>query len=123
MRAILIVLLSLMLAACGGGDPEREKLDRTYDFAASVLREIGTREIAGLAFQDTIEMGGTPLNYVIANAPEKADFAKLRWQGPPEPWSVRISEGSEAGQVLLEAFAADTSAPVRSETISLQAKR
>lgn len=118
--ALLVVLLAL--CGCGGPSPEQQRLDTTYDFTTRQLRAVSRDLMASAAYQSTLESGATPLHYVIAGAPEKADFASIVWEGPVAPWTVVIKEGPGPTQLVVEAYGEAIDQPARSETVDLAPK-
>lgn len=121
-RVALLALLWLLLCGCGGPSPEQQRLDTTYDFTTRQLRAVSRDLMASAAYQSALESGATPLHYVIAAAPEKADFASIVWEGPVAPWTVVIKEGPGATELVVEAYGEAIDKPSRSETIDLAPK-
>ena len=118
--ASLLLLCVALLTACSGANPEQEKLDRTFDFTVRMLRDVGRNPIAASAFGSAMEGGGTPVNYVVASAPENADFTDIVYPGPAAAWTVVIKDGPSADALVVEAYAEATATPARSETVSLR---
>ena len=120
MRALLVALLFLALAACGGATvtPEQQRLDRTFQFAKQTMTAVGRDELAAMSYQSLLEMGGTPTDYLAASAPDDADFSELIWDGPAKPWSVVLREGPGPDDFIIDAYAADVAKPARSETVT-----
>jgi hypothetical protein len=116
-----VVVLVLLLCGCGASE-EQQRLDRTFAFATHQLRAVSRDLLASIAYQDTLEQGATPLNYIVAAAPENADFSALVWQGPIAPWTVVIKEGPGESELVVEAYGETTGQPARSETIDLTPK-
>lgn len=111
-----------LLAACGAAGPsaEQRRLDRTYDFAKTNLLAVGSNELASVAYLDSLDLGATPVSYLVASAPDDGDFVRLLWNEPPQPWSVRLAAGPGPNQIVLAAFAESTGTPVREETLTVK---
>jgi hypothetical protein len=115
---IATLLFALFLAACAqSGDEAR--LERTFDFTVKMLRDVERNPVAAAAYQSALEGGGTPVSYVVFGMPPQSDFSELEWQGPEKPWTIVIKQGPGETALVVEAYGADASKPVRSETVDL----
>ena len=85
----IVLLLVLLLSACGPSK-EQQTLDETFDFTLRQLNEVGRNPIASAAFESAIEQGASPLDYVVANMPDHADYGPIVWQGPVAPWTKMV---------------------------------
>ena len=99
------------------------KLDSTHGFTVRMLRDVGRNPMAAASYASAIEGGGTPVNYVILGARERADYTDIVWLGPVAPWTVVIREGTGETELVVDAYGPDTNQPVKSETVDLGAGR
>jgi hypothetical protein len=120
MRRALGFVFPIVLALAGCAPSEEEaRLDRTFDFTVHALRDVGRNPLAAAAFGSAMEGGGDPVGYVVAGAPERADFSDLVYDRPAAPWTVVIRDGTGESELVVEAYAADAGKPLRSETVDL----
>jgi hypothetical protein len=116
------LLATALLAGCAAPKSEEElRLDRTFHFVRRQIIDIGRDPIAAASYQNLLQMGASPLDYVAAALPDDADFANMVWAGPPAAWTVVLREGPGPDDFVIDAYGADASKPVRSETITVRA--
>ena len=125
MRRRTFVVSPLALAVlwgCAAPKSEEElRLDRTFDFVRRTIVAIGRDQLAASSYQGLLQMGASPIDYVAASIPDDADFANMVWAGPPAAWTVVLREGPGPDDFVIDAYGADATKPIRSETITVKA--
>ena len=109
----VLILGALVLVSCKSA--ERSRLERGVLFARSNLESAGRNPAARLSLQSTMEMGGTLLQYLAANAPPNADLPRFEEGRPSAPWTVVLRQ-LDGGVVVLEGYGEDLASPVLVDT-------
>ena len=115
MRRVGCVLMLSALALVSCKSAERSRLERGMAFARTNLESAGRNPIAGMSLQSALEMGGSLVGYLAANAPENADLPRFEEGRPSAPWTVVLRQ-LDGGTVVLEGFGEDLASPILVDT-------
>ena len=110
------VAVLLVAAACGCGNPDKEKMELGVNFACSTLDAANRNPMAAASYGSMAEMGGTVFSYLAANAPDSDDLPAFT-AAPEKPWGVVVKAGPGPGEYTVEGYGTDLAKPLVSRTV------
>ncbi len=114
--ASMLVLLAMAssLAACE--DPKKFDVEYGVKYARIQLAKAEGRDpMATMSLQSLLEMGGTPIDYLMAGLSEKSTFTSYEWAKPTHPWTVVVREEPDAW--VIEGYGEDLDKPFKTERV------
>jgi len=121
LHLIVAITMVVVLPLAGCYTAEEEALDRGVAWTKAQLEQVGRDPLAAVSFQNSMEMGGGVLSYLYAAMPDDPSFPRITANTPSEPWSVVIRTGEAEGELVIEGYGEDLSAPVKVERVTLPA--
>lgn len=108
MRKACLLLMALLLAACG--DPREKQMRASVAYAGEELHRAQIEPLAGARLRNALQMSDSPIDYLVSGTPEGASHGPYRWLKPEQPFDVVISGGWDDWQ--LDGYGETLEAPI-----------
>lgn len=123
-RALLLwaaLIVSQLPWACSSS--REAELERAVESVAAILERAGRDYGAFVAYQSSLETGGTVITYVMSGLPPGDNVLnnlKLEAGRPSQAWSVVIRSGAAAGDYLIEGYGTASDKPLHTKMVSIR---
>ena len=117
MRWILLFTLAAALPAATGCSRKKADLKDGFQFARVMLLNTGKDPLAAGSLASIQEVGGHPVDYIIACLPDEPHFSNYEKEEPRKAWSVVVKLGKRPREYVIEGYGHDLGKPLMEETI------